>query len=222
MPNLLDMREDSIAWPLIVPFFIALALVLSAAVSRPGKLGHLLGGPDWSFTGSWASTITAIGGLLTLALGAGLLPEGTGENPDAAGARRITDVDVVGLSLMFGVLLVVAPFLFLATTKRFGANKYFGRVFGYWTSSLATLTAVFGQLIVLESLVIPMIRDANAIDRSLEIVLGITVIVAGIAVATYAYRTMIWTVDDKATAPPTDTSVAGMETYAGGERWSLL
>jgi hypothetical protein len=79
--------------------------------ARAKKKGHLLlkkaPGPKWGFD-SWATTATAVGAILGTVLGGATLPEVPHE---------IDKQSLVALNLLFGGLVVLAPFVFQAIRK---------------------------------------------------------------------------------------------------------
>jgi hypothetical protein len=94
-------------WPSVifrsaVAVFVTLLMIGVLAGRR--KLLKPAPGPKWSFS-SWATTLTAAGGILGTVLGAATFPE----------VPRLIDKDtLVRLNLLFGVLVVVGPFVYQA------------------------------------------------------------------------------------------------------------
>jgi hypothetical protein len=83
--------------------FLVVAVV--AALHPKGKLFARAPGPKWSFSDSWATTLTTIGAVLGTVLGSATLPEAP---------REIDKSTLVELNLLFGALVVAAPFVFQA------------------------------------------------------------------------------------------------------------
>jgi hypothetical protein len=101
--------------------------------------------PKWSVE-SWATHLTAVGALVGTVLGSASLPEVP---------RQIDKNSLVALSLLFGALVVVAPFVFQAVqSPRVSANAPEeeggnGYTWVLLVSCWLTLGAVFGQLATL-------------------------------------------------------------------------
>ena len=99
------LTKDS-GWRLIWgSLVLALIPVIIVALLNRKRLGRKLAEVGWSFTDSWASTITEIGALLGVLVAAELIPEDA--TPFSSGA-------LAGLSLLFGSLAVISPLVFSA------------------------------------------------------------------------------------------------------------
>jgi hypothetical protein len=127
---------------LIAMAFLALAvLALAALKKKADQLKNRAPGPKWSFS-SWATTLTAVGGVLGTILASVTFPE----HPD-----QIDKESLVGLSLLFAGLVVVAPFVFqsLRNPKATPTDQE-GGLWGYnWALLVAcsiTCGAVLGEL----------------------------------------------------------------------------
>jgi hypothetical protein len=107
--------QPSASWPQIFVLGALGAMLLLIAtvaiVMRAKKKAHVLlkkaPGPKWSFD-SWATTATAIGAILGTVLGGATLPE----TPS-----QIDKESLIALNLLFGGLVVLAPFVFQAIRK---------------------------------------------------------------------------------------------------------
>ncbi|HEY4897892.1 MAG TPA: hypothetical protein VII01_17620, partial [Solirubrobacteraceae bacterium] len=144
--------QPSADWPLLIViigfgsaalFFGGLA---TAVASKKGLswLGNSAPSPKWSFE-SWATHLTAVGALLGTVLGTASLPE----TP-----TQIDKTSLVALSLLFGALVVVAPFVFEAIqrpTQPTSAESEGGSGFvGVLLLSCAiTFGAVIGEIVTL-------------------------------------------------------------------------
>jgi hypothetical protein len=73
-----------------------------------------MGPPTWEFGKSWASTIAVLGALLTIILASGALPGPATTDLGATDAA----VALAGLSLLFGLLALLAPALYQAIGSR--------------------------------------------------------------------------------------------------------
>jgi hypothetical protein len=92
---------ELIFWGSVLAFVVLLVLGI---VVGWGKLRKKAPGPKWSFS-SWATTLTAAGGILGTVLGAATLPDVP---------QQIDKDTLVRLNLLFTVMVVVGPFLFQA------------------------------------------------------------------------------------------------------------
>ena len=129
---------------------VAVIVALTGIVGSdrtPGDLHkYFFGLPSWDFSNSWASNFTAAGALLGTVLAAGILSD----------TRLMSSNSYAGLSLFFGGLVVIAPFIFTATSRKDPgqtANEpsvaYDGNAWFFLVSSAVTLWAVIGELWVL-------------------------------------------------------------------------
>lgn len=146
--EILPALDPAAPWSEVLIFgslFLALALALAVVGSMPGndreKLSNPAPGPKWEFD-SWATTLTGIGALFGVVLAEAAFPEV---------ARQVDEAELVRLNVLFGVLVVLGPFLFHAL-RRGGisqADDDFGRTGTNLTlliSCSVTLWAVLGQL----------------------------------------------------------------------------
>jgi hypothetical protein len=120
---------------------LGVALVVRLRKHSWQDLGKQAPGPKWSYS-SWATTLTAVGAILGTVLGSATLPA----------VARETDKDtLIRLNLLFGALVVTAPFVFQAirNPKATPADQEAG-LWGFnWSLLLAcsiTCAAVLGEL----------------------------------------------------------------------------
>jgi hypothetical protein len=108
--------EPAADWPVVIVavslgLSLLLLLMLVAAVMRKTQgtdwLAERAPSPKWSFD-SWATHLTAVGAVLGTVFGAATLP---------AAPAQIHTESIVALSLLFGALVVVAPFVFEAVRR---------------------------------------------------------------------------------------------------------
>ncbi len=118
---------------------------ISGSTHKPSELHKLfLGLPNWDFSTSWASNFTAAGAILGTVLAADILSD----------TRLMSSNSYAGLSLFFGGLVLIAPFIFAATSRKDlteqTANEssvvYDGNAWFFLVSSAVTLWAVIGEL----------------------------------------------------------------------------
>lgn len=141
-------------WPLLI-VLVALGstallfAALASAVAKRAEVKWLTSpapSPKLSFE-SWATHLTAVGAVLGTALGTASLPESP---------TQIDRESLVALSLLFGGLVVVAPFIFEAVRRRpvtpapaEGAGESSGFVGVLLLACAITFGAVFGELFTL-------------------------------------------------------------------------
>lgn len=134
----------------------------------------------WSFSGSWATSVAALGGLLGTVLAA------TGfftEVFPGVSAGRFT-----GFSIVFGALAVLAPIAYTALGRRDETLSIsVGTVAGLLVASAVTIAAIGGQVTALALLV--QMSDASSTFRRLCLI-GLA---AGMGlVIVYAARSARW------------------------------
>jgi flagellar basal body-associated protein FliL len=202
---------------ILVLLGIALALVIVSYVitySRVGaKPGDRMGASDWKFTESWASTLTASGGILGTVLAGQVLPAVTREEIAAK-------TSFVVFHLMFAAIVVVAAALY--NTFRFqnrvvqppgGTPKagetprieppqqaaptvyqYQGYVICFLIASALVLWAVLGQLFTVWRLLGEVLSPSDPIYGIFTILLGLAVVLALI----YGATSVPWTLRNQA------------------------
>jgi hypothetical protein len=143
--------DDSTWWIWVVVFGpLAASLLLVGLHWYPRRkqfdLHDRLGPANWDFSLSFASNLTVLAAILGTILTAGVLPD-TSSAPAGTYA---------GLNLMFGVLVILGPFVYTATQKvetihptqdpGTTAPQYQGYVYGFFLGTVLTLWAVLGEL----------------------------------------------------------------------------
>lgn len=171
--------DDSAWWIWAVvfgPLVAALVLVGFHWYRRRTEfdLDDRLGPANWDFSLSFASNLTVLGAILGTILTAGVLPDTSGR----AGTYA-------ALNLMFGVIVILGPFVYIATQKAekirsdpaqdpgATAPEYQGYVLGFFLGTVLTLWAVLGELATI-GLVFNEIRRGHSIPA---VVLGVLVFV---------------------------------------------
>jgi hypothetical protein len=132
-----------IFWRALVVFGVLMVIGVIAGYVK-SSLFAPAPGPKWSFD-SWATTLTAAGGILGTVLGAATFPPVPSE---------IDKETLIRLNLFFGVLVVVGPFIFQATRNPLvRATDQDAGFSGFNVTLLIacsiTGAAVFGQLVAL-------------------------------------------------------------------------
>lgn len=155
-----------------------------------------MGKQEWDFSGSWATSITTLGAFLGTVIS----------------AQVSTEMNHVGLNLFFGLLALLAPILYRATSQYAlpddheeklppPSSEPQGYVWSFFLTSLITLWAVFGELIT----IVIMLADLNTgssetiLAQSVQIFLWFFLVIALLSVVIYALRTIPWTVEDQIT-----------------------
>jgi hypothetical protein len=131
--------------PLVLAAFAFLATVIWACLWCPGKLTKQAPGPKWGFGSSWTTNLTAVGATLGTVLGAATLPDVP---------SQIDKDTFVQLNLGFGLLVVIAPFLFHALRwpirkTAMDDNGLYGGNVTLLVACCLTFAAVLGELATL-------------------------------------------------------------------------
>lgn len=160
--------------------FVLVAMTVTM-IDGLGRLGEPAPGPQWSFSTSWASTITAAGAVFGVALGGVALP---------SVPREIDKQTLLGLNVLFGALIVAAPFVFQTLrnprSDPFPDNERQGFNATLLLAASITFAGVLGELAALALLawevVAPPWRDAAV---------GVA-IAAGVLATYYSAVTAFW------------------------------
>lgn len=167
---------------MVVSASLALLLVIVHGIFKRPKGGWQPPeriNPSFKFSESWAASLTTVAAALGVVITAGLLPENT---------RYISKNTLVGINLIFGLLMVIAPIFYNATRERRQVNPplYEGWMLAYWVAYGLVLWAILGE--VLASLV--LIEEMFQQDILPFIVLrvfGLLVLVIGLGAVYYAF-----------------------------------
>jgi hypothetical protein len=129
---------------LVVLAFVGICYCSTKSVGLCDRLGVV----GWSFSASWASTITEVGAVFGIVV-----------------ASRVSDTrapsvpTLMGLNLLFGAAVLMAPLLFNALSRvdpdpqpRGQGPQYSGYVLGFLAACFLTLWAVVGQLAALSTI----------------------------------------------------------------------
>jgi hypothetical protein len=141
--------QPSAPWPEVViggSFFLALMLALAVVGAMPdhdrGPLRNLAPpAPKWNYT-SWATTLTAVGAVFGTVLTQATFPPFP---------KEVAKPTLINLNILFGILVILGPFLFQALRKRTvsPADQEAGRTSTNLTLLIAcsfTLWAVLGEI----------------------------------------------------------------------------
>lgn len=104
----------------------------------------------WDFSKSWGSNLTLVGAVLSTVLAAKILPMSQ-TTPATSKTVLATPDDYTALGLVFGILVVLAPFVFVALRKgdlnSKGKAEYHGFGWTFLLASFVTLAGVIGELV---------------------------------------------------------------------------
>lgn len=182
------------SWDSIV---IVVTLVISAFVvytsyQRMGlpadTLNERIGNPHWNFSTSWATTLTTVGALLGTVIA----------TPSLSGIHMQS-----GLSLFFGLVVLIAPLMYTASTKRFppdpnvkdGPYQYEGTIRMLLLTCLLTVWGVSGELVTVATTFYLLMQESFVSLLAL-ILFGLFLLVAIVYAFRYAYRSIPWTIED--------------------------
>ena len=149
-----------------------------------------MGTPTWSFTTSWATTLTTVGAVLGTIL----------TSVQTENQQTFQKEGVLGLSLFFGLVVLIAPVLYSAISvhKRIidqgkETPEYQGFVWMFNIICCLTLWAVYGQLVTVTNTLSVLVGSATF----LQTVFIIALIISIIGVSVYAIVTIPWTIQDQ-------------------------
>jgi hypothetical protein len=189
------MDELSVAnWTVFGTFLLAcILIVINYLRMRYGKgkfsfqlTDCMVGKPKWDFSTSWATTLTAVSALLSTVL--------------AAGGLSHVESDT-GLSLFFGMLVLIAPFAYNVIARyqedsdpqSDQAIQVQGYVWVFLLTSLLTLWAVCGELVTVMH-VLYKLENQNYLSSGVEFVFILLLAVTIICICLYALRSIPRTV----------------------------
>jgi hypothetical protein len=145
--------------------------------------------PTGCFSLSFASNLTVLGAILGTILTAGVLPD----------TSSVPAGNYAALNLMFGVLVILGPFVYIATQKAEKirsdpaqdpgamAPQYQGYVVGFFLGTVLTLWAVLGELATI-GLVFNEIRRGHSIPAIVLWVLVFVLVCSAGLLFLLAYR----------------------------------
>jgi hypothetical protein len=140
---------DAVSAVVVSSLLAGLGLVVGGWVMSKDwrlALGSVSKNVKWDFSKSWASNLTVFGGVLTAVFAAKILPDQAAVGTTAITPVFATAAGYTSLSLLFSILIVFAPFVFVAIRSiPSGANGY-GRGAGLLAACWLTLWAVVGEL----------------------------------------------------------------------------
>lgn len=155
--------------------------VIKLGLGKEGPLRKPAPGPKWSFE-SWGTTLTAVGAVLGTVLGSATLPDVP---------RQIDKDALIALNLLFGVLVVVGPFVFQAARKP-GASPadqeagLWGNNFTLVVACAITGAAVLGEIATLG------VGAWEVVGGGAAGAAAVVVAVAVFCLAAYYFATTAW------------------------------
>jgi len=174
---------------MIVVFSLVAGLALVAyAWYLTGGSGAALtkvlpGGSKWDFTKSWGSNLTLVGAILGTTLSSKVFPSAT--------VVLASPNDYISLSLLFLILVVVAPFVNNALLLRqdLSGENDLGRGWAVLAACALTLWGVIGQLGTV-GLVFYEAKRAHAIAPGAVVLVWVVIGAALVLVVPYATETI--------------------------------
>ena len=156
------------------------------------RLGGLMGAVEWDLTKSFGSAVGLFTAVITAVIGTGLLP----------GADTPSGVSLLGLSLIFAVLILLAPLTFAVSQRRIIAasaagetpeEEIVGYVASFLVTSALTIGAVAGQVFT-SYLMLEELHDYGVLAIGIRL-LEFALIPAGLLLGAHFWRTMGWIVE---------------------------
>jgi hypothetical protein len=191
---------------LFIPLAIAIGLlVASLVIGRSTTTNATVPMLGLDFKTSFASTLTAAGAILGIVVTSKVLPEHT---------SVLSKEAYTGLNLIFAIAVVVAPVVPAIWQEGDGKET---RVGLFWTASVITLWAVFGELLTLWLLAGDLGSDQGFTGTATTF-LKVLVVIAAVGLAIYAPWRMAAVVTAPAVAAPQTFAPQTFETAAPGIR----
>lgn len=196
---------DDSCWfklPLLASLGIGLVYLLFSLWALRGKLGTLVGGPQWSFGTSFATNFTVGAGLLTPLLGVSVTSDAL---------HYMTKSSYTLLALLFAALLLIAPALFsffsvprqIISAPGQTTTTASGSVRLFLVTSALMIVAVAGQLITV-GLAIGEVKFRGSLNWPAAIFIFCLLVTAGVGTIVVAVRTLNTLL--KALLPPAQDS----------------
>jgi hypothetical protein len=147
------------------------------------ELKRSIGRPNWDFSKNFAANLTLVGALLATILAAGVLPDDTSYLPKATYGV---------LSVLFGIVVLVAPLAFLAFQKPTGTvdkdgEMYQGVAGAFLLAALLTVWGVGGELATAGALV-GEIGQSTSVPYSVVLAVWGLLLVASVLTALYSTK----------------------------------
>jgi hypothetical protein len=155
---------------------------------RIWKPSALMGGVEWDLSKSFGSAVGLFAGVITALAESGLLPD----------TDTTSGVTLFGLSLIFAVLILLAPVTYTVFQTRINAQpadqeEIVGRVWAFAVTSAITIGAVAGQLWT-SYLMLEELHGRDVLGMAIRLVEA-AVLAAGILLVVHFWRTIGWIVE---------------------------
>lgn len=165
---------------------VALALVADCASRSNTRPSLPVGPPNWDFTKSWATNITIVGALFGSFF----------SNSVVTSPRYVPSPGYVVLSILFALLTLVAPLVFVALSKAKqvprGASsdlEHQGNAIAFLLAMLFTLWGALGQIGTLGLLGFEVLASGKA--ASATTIFLVILLLAAVTTVVYAHGTAI-------------------------------
>lgn len=203
------------------PFLLSLTVGLISSVVLIKDLNQSMGLPSWDFSRSWASNISAVGGLVTLSALAFI--------PTTLETQQIPRQAYAILLFVFPLLAALAPLVYnfsrrvntdSSTTPPTITSQ--GKAYMFIVASVFTMWAAVGQLAVQVS-IIEELRIAKMLESPFAILIEIIFGFVALGLLQYGGRAVVETVRTQKSATKPLTKIADKsfgETHV--RRWALL
>lgn len=151
-------------------------------------LSELMGKGQWEFSKSWATNITILGSLFCTIIA---------QDTDDA-------LKYAGLSVFFGVLVVISPLVYNAVSQPYTKHnstgdeeiQYLSPLWAFLVSAALTLWAVLGQLATVITL-LTTVTLKSSLSYSVTSLLLVCMVLATALIVIYGFKTIIWTVREQ-------------------------
>ena len=200
------------AFLIFFPAVLAAGMVLLRM--KRAEVNGPFGPANWSYSESWASSLTLVGALLGTVLAASVLPEKL---------DLFSKAGYSAFNVFFGMLVLVAPLAYAAGQIRVenDENKkqqYKGTTFAFGLASVATLWGVFGELLTV-GLLFREIEKAGSLSTRLVGASFFILSLIGLATILYAWRRMRQILESDPAPPHAGLAPVNAP---GVNTWSLL
>lgn len=188
---------------LVFAFVLTMFCYARKYISRTNHFDYqwyeLMGGPNWNFSSSWATTLTAVGGLL----GTVISTIGNGLAVNKSTTLTIA-IQHIALFFFFTIITLLAPLVYSSIGKHVLTKgddgkltpEIQGYVIMFFITSVLILWAVCGQLVTV-AITLHSLADPGFSNSALTIIFFIALILALVCVVSYAIETIPWTVQDQ-------------------------
>jgi hypothetical protein len=180
-------KPDSVTPPLdavlLGPLGLALLIILARMFTLGRKWSSEISVPDYDYSKSFATPLTAIGGLLAAFLATNLITD-TSEG--------LSKTAYQGLGLTFAAVALLAPLVYVVSQDQVVSGTpptvhYTGDLRAMFVAATLTLWAVVGQLITI-FLLLQQLRGGNGLTLTAMVVIGVVVIFGIVATIAWAWN----------------------------------